>query len=299
VLQDLVGITSLFVALATESKNFPLADNSSIADLAPALTNQVDGHIKPIKKNSQLATEDRTPAPQEVVNIASAEASYPNPEVAENIVLVGGEDMQGVNIDSAAEEPAANSELDYVPEIERVKFTPKRWLLALFVIIVGLAVILAVGLGVGLTNKKGSNSASSKNPQSPSAPPTPLHSDAPQQVDRLSAVIDFLELHNISSPASLSVIGSPQYKAALWIANDDPLQLNSTLQSTFLQRYVLVVIYYAFNGEKWNRTLGWLRGDSECSWSVTIDGIFEGAVCNSAGALTDLYLGKYEVIIFL
>jgi hypothetical protein len=166
----------------------------------------------------------------------------------------------------------------------------RRFNRLLYIIVPLLVVILIIGLAVGLTTRNKSNSSNDNLQSGGSSAPV---------ADRLTSTINFLREAGITDAQSFDNQASPQYKAAVWIANYDPLQLSLTLQSTVLQRYVLVVIYYAFNGEQWGGALGWLQGDSECSWSVTIDGIFEGAVCDSEGALTDLYIGKNEVIIFL
>jgi hypothetical protein len=92
----------------------------------------------------------------------------------------------------------------------------------------------------------------------------------------------------------------PEYLAAEWIVNDDPLQL--TMDSPWLsQRYALAKLYFGSteSGERpWSRCnpvfLGfegnecptnryWLSGESECNW--------EGVTCVD-GEVRSLYLGK-------
>ena len=108
--------------------------------------------------------------------------------------------------------------------------------------------------------------ASSMSPSgAPSASPTS---------DRLNAVIG--DVAPISGSEVFLDFESPQYRAAVWLADVDPLSLPVS-QSTpqLLQRYSLAVLYYTMNGDMWLSCFttdvscpsgqNWLT-QGECSW---------------------------------
>ena len=98
---------------------------------------------------------------------------------------------------------------------------------------------------------------------------------------RLTATIDWLESHNISSRHDLQMEETPQYQAAVWLADQDLQQNDIPLfpvhndegdalhYEQFLQRYVLATLYYALDGEKWTRDLSFLTEDHACGWFHT------------------------------
>lgn len=176
----------------------------------------------------------------------------------------------------------------------------RRRLRRLVYILVPLVLVaLIIGLAVGLTNRNNNSSTTHDSLQSggtsnnsPNASPV---------TDRLTTTIQFLQESGISDPNSFQDQKSPQYQAALWMANYDPLHLSLSNQGAFLQRYVVVVLYYALNFETWGQLLGWLSNTSECSWSSwfateTLVQNFEGIVCNNASQLTELHLSTYNIV---
>lgn len=92
--------------------------------------------------------------------------------------------------------------------------------------------------------------------------------------ERFFQTLEMLKMHGVSDETVLSVMGTPQNKAALWMADVDPLQYeipspDMTLEESyqFIQRYVLVLLYHATGGnESWHNTLDFLSGNHECSW---------------------------------
>ena len=87
------------------------------------------------------------------------------------------------------------------------------------------------------------------------------------------------------------VSGTPQYKAFEFLVTDQRVCPSDT---NLPQRYALAVLYYSSQGGGWKRcfesdTTGcenepWLSSESECNW--------EGVVCNGAGQVQEVVIGK-------
>mmetsp|Transcript_30566 Transcript_30566/g.46902 ORF Transcript_30566/g.46902 Transcript_30566/m.46902 type:complete len:730 (+) Transcript_30566:131-2320(+) len=110
-----------------------------------------------------------------------------------------------------------------------------------------------------------------------------------EDTERFEAAISFLG--DFSDERDLADNGSPQNLAADWMANKDPLRYPVPSDSMevgayhFLQRYALVVFYYALEGDSWNSTLNFLSEEHTCSWnaefpSVDNEKITVGVDCN-------------------
>jgi hypothetical protein len=96
----------------------------------------------------------------------------------------------------------------------------------------------------------------------------------PAMSARMESTIDALSDGGISTRQDLTRTSTPQYQAALWISDNDPEQLevpNDDLDfSRFVQRYVLALLYYAWEGSNWINGFHFTTEIHECSW-------FEGA----------------------
>lgn len=92
--------------------------------------------------------------------------------------------------------------------------------------------------------------------------------------DRTREVYDFLALNDVSTVDDLAKTGSPQNRAAHWIANHDAERVEIPFRDEdprrFIQRYSLAVLYYALGGEKWAAQLNFLASDHECGWNEEI-----------------------------
>jgi hypothetical protein len=99
-----------------------------------------------------------------------------------------------------------------------------------------------------------------------------------------------------SSTIALYTEGTPQYKAADWIANRDQLQYPIPTQpgadsDRFLQRYVLAVLYFALNGEQWTSAANFLSASDECGWSdITV--VELGVTCTTSLLVKGINLCK-------
>jgi len=89
---------------------------------------------------------------------------------------------------------------------------------------------------------------------------------------------------------------SPQYKAAKYMADEDPNGIRPINDTRFLQRYALVTFFFSTNGELWKRCnpgnlcpgtfSTWLSDTDECDWM--------GTLCNSDNFLTQINIGTGE-----
>lgn len=190
---------------------------------------------------------------------------------------------------------------DQLPAVEDAKFDTqttsakggsgrKFWICLVGSVVL---VVLIIGLSVGLAKRNGSSSnyygqlKGGKKSYSGQLPPTPAPIAIPNTGNREQDVITYVAAMGLSNRKALVTIGSPQRKAALFMANLDPLQL--PLSSTnFLQRYATVVMYYSLNGQFWTGNLGFLSGTSECSWHSPSEGVF----CNDADQVSEILLCK-------
>ena len=125
------------------------------------------------------------------------------------------------------------------------------------------------------------------------------NSNSNDMTPRMTATIDLLSGNGISHHTDLTTPGTPQNRAALWMANEDRLQLdippaigqldmenqnqNQTTTTTtnpnhpppypFVQRYALAVFYYSTQGDddgEWTNSLQFVSDQHECSWFQTM-----------------------------
>jgi hypothetical protein len=84
---------------------------------------------------------------------------------------------------------------------------------------------------------------------------------------RVEDVIDFLSKNDISKLGDLKNPGTPQYRAARWIADEDLQRVPISMKRSFLDRYVLAVLFYALGGDKtWPSDLDFLSPTHVCQW---------------------------------
>lgn len=122
-----------------------------------------------------------------------------------------------------------------------------------------IAAVIATVLAVLLTNDDSSNvNATGTSGGSPSAAPTFISSEFIQA------------LESVSGYEALSKPGSPQRRAIWWLSSVDQSGMEST-DSGLLQRYILIVLYFATEGEQWIEREQWLDASlHECQWGSAI-----------------------------
>ena len=137
--------------------------------------------------------------------------------------------------------------------------------LMLVVAVVG-AFVLIVGFSVAIASNRTSLSASASGSGGPVS-----------GVSRLRDVQKFLAV-KISDQDLLGALDTPQYKAALWIADQDELQMpvpsdpdNYDTSFEFVQRYIMAVFYFALDGPNWTKQVDFLSSKDVCDWKQRLD----------------------------
>lgn len=159
----------------------------------------------------------------------------------------------------------------------RSRVTPKllKWVFWVGLVLMLVAIIILV---VGLTRQ----------------------SSQPVVLER-GQVEDFLVRNGIATRAELSDDSSPQWDAVSWLTQLDgtgsePLPEDGAETVYFVQRYVLVVLFYATDGSNWVHSRNLLTADrNTCGWNsrVIVDGdrIFQlGATCVGNSKVTKLQI---------
>lgn len=111
-------------------------------------------------------------------------------------------------------------------------------------------------------------------------PPPPAQVDAPPPPkgentsgpskpasEQLQTIIDLLVKQGISDSTALNTEGTSQRQAVDWMANTDAMEYNpNDDQSRVIQRYAIVVLYFALNGPEWKHQVNFLSQEDVCSW---------------------------------
>jgi len=102
----------------------------------------------------------------------------------------------------------------------------------------------------------------------------------------------------------LQDVGSAQHRAAAFVADGDSLQMPITPETArrFVERYVLALLYYQFNGPRWTYNLKFLSGHDHCDWHENFKNsegkiVKQGVFCNEEGYIIELNLCKYGKVI--
>jgi hypothetical protein len=139
----------------------------------------------------------------------------------------------------------------------------------------------------------------------PSIQPTDTPSTSPsefptinQKSTRVLQIIDFLS-PIVGAEKFTLLEWTPQNEAAKWLANDDESSggWQSMEDVSFLQRYVLATMYFAFQGQDWSFSVQFLTPESECTWFqdflvTDLGKRTVGVTCNEAGRVTAISLRK-------
>jgi hypothetical protein len=170
-----------------------------------------------------------------------------------------------------------------LPTPEEVRFgvssfqkMPKRKALAILAgVMVALVLVITIPIGISRRNTT---------------------QDFEQKSSRFQETITYLL--DYVDHGSLAKQGSPQFRAAEWMADDDTLALPLERGGQFLQRYALVVFYYATQGDvTWSHQLKFLTNTHECNWkydAIDDDGndVTLGVFCDDNDVVQQLVIGK-------
>jgi hypothetical protein len=127
--------------------------------------------------------------------------------------------------------------------------------------------------------------------------------------EKLAQIIRLVTIRTHTSTShALSTTGTYQYQAAQWLAQYDTYIPNVPMDSEkktsdfaiwqYVQRYVVVALFYALQGQNWYSNYNFLSPDkSICDWN---DGISYGIFCNDDKEVTQFvlrtYIGLYTLI---
>ena len=163
--------------------------------------------------------------------------------------------------------------------------SPKRTILSIGRkwILIGLGLLLAIVLVVGVTvplTPKTDGAISESNPMLATGPPLPtvpptdfmaLWLNASKALDNQAANAD---------PAT------PQYKALRWLSSTDAKRFelfsSETTSSILIDRFIIVLLYFATNGPNWIRQHNFLKNSSVCEWND-----FDSSGNESLGVMCD------------
>ena len=123
----------------------------------------------------------------------------------------------------------------------------------------------------------------------------------PSLTGRTQEVENFLFANDISTLPQLREIGSAQQRATAFVADGDSLQMPLSTETArrFVERYVLALLYYQFNGPHWTYNLKFLSGHDHCEWHEMFKDkegktVKNGVFCNDEGYVLELNLGKTQ-----
>ena len=171
-----------------------------------------------------------------------------------------------------------------------------------------MALIIGFSIAISQNNKSSSSSSSSNSSGEDSSPSNT------GSLSRFLDVQEFLAV-DISNLGDLENNDKPQYKAALWIADQDKINdgdglplpddpVNYDASYGFVQRYILAVMYFALDGPKWGNQVNFLSEKSVCDWNYPLNPTIApdyadldhwkfGVQCTD-GAVSRIFIRKYN-----
>lgn len=179
-------------------------------------------------------------------------------------------------------------------ELEEKRKYSKLFLAAVAAIVVGV-IVIAVPLTLKFA-RGGTILQTTVVTQEPTDVPSMMPSVSPSNMPSSVRFMDITDKMYFISGDELYRQGSPQYMAAMWMADSDPLRLDPD-DARFTQRYVMVLFYYAMDGQRWVEQNGWLSELSECYW-YGVDGTSPGCGSTESGGCiprTD-FKGSYDKV---
>jgi hypothetical protein len=181
----------------------------------------------------------------------------------------------------------------------------------LFLIILA-SVCVGVGVSVGMTGGLSGSSAESGKlataipngtAEMTDDPFEKVSDDPPEpntvRKSNVGQVIAYMDNASVSDLTALTTIGSPQNRAALWLAEQDaantavPASNATALEGyNYMVRYVMAVFYYSTGGDNWDVQYFFMTIAPVCDWNnARIDGpnaYRRGIICDEK---TDLVFG--------
>ena len=153
--------------------------------------------------------------------------------------------------------------------------------LCVMIPLVFVVVAVVIGLSVGLSSKSTGASSPTDNNLNP---PVDVNPDSGLPISPRASyedIVAWLLQENVSSEQALVTDGTPQNRAARWLAQDDKAGLplpetsigdddykssSSSSAYMYMVRYVLTVLYYQMDGESWPTQVNFLTDKPVCQW---------------------------------
>jgi hypothetical protein len=183
------------------------------------------------------------------------------------------------------------------PEDEKESPPPpskKRWCCWAIVAVAFLLFVIGVTLGVVLPQKKSGE-------DNPTLSPTPSPTDATTEPSSMATSTMFPTSERLKTLVRVltdsgllretSTWTEFHWSSATWMADTDPtpLDFESTPISTIIERFVIVLLYFATNGDSWLADFKFLTPGSVCGWNDS--NLRRGVFCSNL-AVSKISLGK-------
>lgn len=187
---------------------------------------------------------------------------------------------------------AITYEEEEIQEMERRKF--RRYVVLMYSCFALVAIAVVVPVVVLFERNPRHTNVATSSPAPSMMPSTSMMPSSAPTSNRLDTTIVLFA--PLSGEEAFKNRTSPQYQAAKWVSDEDPLAL-PFYDPRFLQRYILATFYFSTNGDKWLQcgrldpicggdpnNDSWLVSEShECAWlgircrdKVNVDRIFFG-----------------------
>ncbi|KAI2494300.1 hypothetical protein MHU86_20234 [Fragilaria crotonensis] len=139
-------------------------------------------------------------------------------------------------------------------------------------------------------------------------PPVAVPSETtPVKDTRAHDVMEWLVTRGVATQTDFADSTSSQYRAAVWIADEDnaalalPSALGDSASNEFIERYVIVLFYFATKGESWHYDFRFMNAGSVCNWNVDLTppnsrAIQIGVVCNSENRVSNINLPENNLV---
>jgi hypothetical protein len=194
--------------------------------------------------------------------------------------------------------------------------------IAIIIVIVSLSIGLVVSSAKSESDKTNSTPSTTANDEGDGHNSSPDRDDGMPVKDRptstlvptvpmpdiknngkFQSIVNLVTVQNsISASTDFDSMTTPQYKAALWLATEDKLYSDVVSSTTstdgYIQRYIVAVLYYSWNGPNWFRRCSFLSTEeSVCDWYDQNSSM--GIFCDNKQQVNHIVLRKLSFFSFL
>jgi hypothetical protein len=175
----------------------------------------------------------------------------------------------------------------------------------LHIILMGVLALLTalIVTSVALTAQKSRPEKEESNSFTPEDPSTTTPNPSPSADTNRSfdSIATFLRTFTSVDDQNFLDTSKPQYQAISWMADIDTFDYTIPESSQvdgyfdFIQRYALVVLFYATNGDQWDDSSYFLQSTHACKWNyeimmTNVEAMKVGVTCNGRNEVTALIM---------